>query len=233
MGLDSVELVMAVEEQFGITISDEEAQEMRTVGDMYQCVLGKVMTTEKSSCLTQKAFHLLRRTAMQLFSVPRDQFRPDTQLNLIIPKDSRRENWRTFQSAVGAANWPKLALSWAGALTLLALVFVLPWSMFVFGTAVLKWNALVAGTAALALMVLSIRAGKLVTRPFETEFRQVSTVRDLAYVLAAQNPRLFGTEHATWTADETWAVLASVIKVQTGVSQFTKDSRFVGDLKID
>jgi hypothetical protein len=233
MGLDSVELVMAVEEKFGITISDEEAQEMRTVGDMHRCVLGKVMMTEKSSCLTQKAFHLLRRTAKQLFSVPRDQFRPDAQLNLIVPKGSRRENWRKFQSAVGAANWPKLALSWAGALTLLALVFAVPWSMFVFGTAVLKWNALVSGTAALAVMVLSIRARNFVTRPFETEFRQVSTVRDLAYVLAAQNPQLFGTEHTTWTADETWAVLASVIKVQTGVSQFTQDSRFVDDLKID
>jgi len=82
-------------------------------------------------------------------------------------------------------------------------------------------------------MMLSIRARKFVTRPFETEFRQVSTVRDLAYVLAAQNPQLFGTEHTTWTADETWAALASVIKVQTGVSQFTQDSRFVDDLKID
>jgi Phosphopantetheine attachment site len=42
MGLDTVELVIAVEEKFQITISDEEAQDMRTVGDMYQCVMGKL-----------------------------------------------------------------------------------------------------------------------------------------------------------------------------------------------
>jgi hypothetical protein len=234
MGLDSVELVMAVEEKFGITISDEEAQDVRTVGDMYQCVLRKVMVTDKSSCLTQKAFHLLRRTAKQLFNVPRDQFKPDAPLNMIIPRRSRRENWRKFQLAVGATNWPKLALSWLGALTLLAVVFAVPWSVFVCGTALLRWNVVVAGATAAVFLVLGIRAGKLITRPFETEFRGgISTVRDLAYVVVAQNPQLFGTERATWTADETWAVLASVIKTQTGVSQFTKDSRFVDDLRID
>lgn len=234
MGLDSVELVMAVEEKFGITISDEEAQDIRTVGDMYQCVLKKVRVTDKSSCLTQKAFHLLRRNARQLFNVPRDQFRPDAALDTIVPRHSRRENWRKFQLAVGATNWPKLALSWLGALTLLALVFAVPWSVFVCGTALLKLNVVFAGATAAAFVVLGIKAGKLVTRPFETEFRGgFSTVRDLAYVVVAQNPQLFGTERATWTADETWAVLASVIKTQTGVSQFTQDSSFVEDLKID
>ena len=125
-------------------------------------------------------------------------------------------------------------MSWPGALTLLALVFAVPWSVFVCGTAVLRWDVVVAGATAVAFMVLAIRAGKLVVRPFETEFRGgVSTVRDLAYAVVAQNPQLFGAQHATWTADETWSLLASVIKEQTGVTQFTKDSRFVKDLKID
>jgi hypothetical protein len=234
MGLDAVELVMAVEEKFGINILDEEAQCIRTVGELHQCVVRKVMVADKSSCLTQKAFHLLRRTARQLFNIPRDQFRPSAPLNVIVPRRSRRKNWRKFQVAVGAANWPKLAPSWLGAFALLAIVFAAPWSVFVCGTALFKWNVLIAGTSAAAFAVLGIKAGRLITRPFETEFRgAVSTVRDLAYVVVAQNPQLFGAEHAIWTEDETWAVLASVISTQTGVSQFTKDSRFVEDLKID
>jgi acyl carrier protein len=37
--LDRVEVVMAVEEDFGITIFDEEAVEFRTVGDLLACVM--------------------------------------------------------------------------------------------------------------------------------------------------------------------------------------------------
>ena len=39
MGLDSVELLMDVEERFGIRIPDEEAAQMRTVAELYACIL--------------------------------------------------------------------------------------------------------------------------------------------------------------------------------------------------
>ena len=39
MGLESVEIVMAVEEEFGIRIPDERAAELATVGDMLDFVL--------------------------------------------------------------------------------------------------------------------------------------------------------------------------------------------------
>ena len=36
--LDTVELVMAFEEEFGIDIPDEDAEQMRTVGDAIKCL---------------------------------------------------------------------------------------------------------------------------------------------------------------------------------------------------
>ena len=39
MGLDLVELVMEVEDEFAITIPDADAEKIQTVGDLYQYVL--------------------------------------------------------------------------------------------------------------------------------------------------------------------------------------------------
>ena len=40
--LDVVELVMAIEETFDIEVSDEEAEVLRTVGDVEKFVVGRV-----------------------------------------------------------------------------------------------------------------------------------------------------------------------------------------------
>lgn len=42
MGLDSVELLMSVEDAFGIKISDSEAAEISTVGEFYEAVWRRV-----------------------------------------------------------------------------------------------------------------------------------------------------------------------------------------------
>ncbi|MCX5657015.1 MAG: acyl carrier protein [Candidatus Omnitrophica bacterium] len=42
--LDTVELVMALEEEFGVEISDEDAEKMRTVGDAIKYIEEKAKT---------------------------------------------------------------------------------------------------------------------------------------------------------------------------------------------
>lgn len=39
--LDAVELIMAFEEKFGIEITDEEADKIKTVGDVITCIESK------------------------------------------------------------------------------------------------------------------------------------------------------------------------------------------------
>jgi acyl carrier protein len=46
MGLDSVELVMGVEEEFGIQIPDAEAEKFQNVGDMLAFVVREVQARE-------------------------------------------------------------------------------------------------------------------------------------------------------------------------------------------
>ena len=46
--LDEVQIIMAIEEQFDLTVSDELASEVKTVGDLYETV-AKQLPTERSS----------------------------------------------------------------------------------------------------------------------------------------------------------------------------------------
>jgi hypothetical protein len=58
MGLDYVELVLAIEVRFTIHISNEEASSVTTVGDLYQLVLSKLQSDpddEPRGCLTSTA----------------------------------------------------------------------------------------------------------------------------------------------------------------------------------
>jgi acyl carrier protein len=44
MGLDTVELIMAVEQRFGIEIANAEAERLTTVGAIHQLVIAKLRT---------------------------------------------------------------------------------------------------------------------------------------------------------------------------------------------
>ncbi len=234
MGLDSVELVMAVEEKFGISISDEEACSILTVGEMHRCIMNKVDMSDKSSCLTQRAFHLLRRNVVRQFGISRRSFMPNTDLDSVIPQAGRRKQWLTLQRSVGAVRWPALCLTKIAGIALITSLLVIPGVAAWYEVANLRWHPGLVGVLVIPTMAALMVASRYLVRPFETEFPAgVTRVRDLAYALLADNPQLFGPEQPRWTEEEVWSLLCSVIKTETAITDFTKDSRFVADLGID
>ena len=53
MGLDSVELIMSVEDKFGIRIEDSEAEKIYTVQEFADIVFSKIMLQSKRCmCIT-------------------------------------------------------------------------------------------------------------------------------------------------------------------------------------
>ena len=77
MGLDSVELIIEVEEKFQIQIPDIEAENINTVGDLHQCILTKVERNELNRCSTQKIFYQLRRELSENHDIPFEKIKPD------------------------------------------------------------------------------------------------------------------------------------------------------------
>ena len=61
MGLDSVELVMKVEETFAFSMPNEDAAVLVTVGTLYDYILAHRFEGRQEGCLTNVTFYKLRR----------------------------------------------------------------------------------------------------------------------------------------------------------------------------
>ena len=109
MGLDIVELVMRVEDTFGIDIPDEEASRILTPDDLRDFILTRVeLSDEPLPCLTQKAFHLLRRGFTRTLQTPRGSFRLDAPLLELLPDDFADDAWERVGRDVGLKEWPSI-----------------------------------------------------------------------------------------------------------------------------
>jgi hypothetical protein len=97
MGLDSVELVMAIEEEFGLDIPDHDAEKMITVGDVYEWLRFRLSTADPRACLTQRVFYKLRRALIENYNVSRHTIAPDTRLTELLPLSVVEEGWPFLQ----------------------------------------------------------------------------------------------------------------------------------------
>lgn len=109
MGSDTVELVMRVEETFGISIPDEAASNLLTPNDLTDYILTRVeVSDEPLPCLTQKAFHLLRRSFTRTLQTPRGTFRPDATLKSLLPGEGAEGAWARVGREAGVKGWPEV-----------------------------------------------------------------------------------------------------------------------------
>jgi acyl carrier protein len=60
MGLDTVELVMAVEEEFGMEIPDAAAEKMFTVGDLHSFLVQELSRRSQTAVDERRIFERLR-----------------------------------------------------------------------------------------------------------------------------------------------------------------------------
>ncbi|MCC6906915.1 MAG: hypothetical protein IT430_03150 [Phycisphaerales bacterium] len=132
MGLDGVELVMLVESEFGITLSDREWTLIATVEDMVCAIEAKTADAsnkkraeERFTGLTSERrrdrirqqvplFYRLRQVLSDSVLVEKRLIRPDTELCRIIPSDQRVAVWQDLRDA--GFELPPLGWSWFGRL---------------------------------------------------------------------------------------------------------------------
>jgi acyl carrier protein len=223
MGLDIVETVMEVEEAFEVQIPSREAERMRTVGDLYHCLLRQLGRQAAGPCLSGVTFYRVRRALVEI-GVPRQSVTPRTELEKLLPEDSRRMVWAQFRQALGPLR--------SRALQRPPWVFVAVGGAYValYGAMAValqgRHDLAVAGGVLAAGTLLSAVFVYLLTRPLALSFPKGcvtigDVVRDLttrnygavaAGVLPEEGPTPPGRER------EIWDSLCNIIGEQLGVN---------------
>jgi acyl carrier protein len=109
MGLDSVELVIAVEEAFGISIPDAVAAEMITPAILISHVQEAVSSTsDRKACISLRAFHRVRASLMRSIGVNRSDVTLDTRISTLFPAPRRSELWDSFRQDSSISVLPEL-----------------------------------------------------------------------------------------------------------------------------
>ncbi|MCC6907887.1 MAG: hypothetical protein IT430_08115 [Phycisphaerales bacterium] len=116
MGLDSVELVMEVEDEFKIRLPDSECEKVRTVADIAALVISKLPRSD-GVCASARTFYSLRRQIARLTNLSRSDIRPGVQLATLFPPAKRRKQWAALRAV--ERNVPHLRASTRAERTLL------------------------------------------------------------------------------------------------------------------
>jgi acyl carrier protein len=240
MGLDGVELVLEIEEAFGIKISDDEAAGVLTVGDLYKLVERETgrLPPLGAPCLSASTFRLARMVATKLMGNEQARIRPNDRLNLLFQGKARRVRWSKYQNAL-SLKLPSLVRPPVLETALAAVGFAA--GALIGGVVLMSpvgWAAFPAG----ALGGCAVYAAAyFLTTPFAICLpRKCVTFRDLTNALLISNYDVLKTRFqpsGTPTAwnESLWLEVASIVVRQLGASPelVTPDASFALDLGMD
>ena len=229
MGLDTVELVMAFEARFGITIQDKDAENLATTRDVIDFIYARLphaMPASPEICLSQRAFYRLRRAARAEFGVARNRLRPSTPLDTLVPLDDRQGAWERLRQAAGMQEWPYLVRSRTTVRIITAA------SATTAATILLTTSSYaLAAAAALATAILLTRA----TSHLRVHFTVPQTIGGLAeFIVAKEAPTGMSPQPDGWTRAQVRQVVRSIVTDHLNVDpSFSDDATFIDDLGAD
>jgi acyl carrier protein len=113
MGLDAVEIVMSIEETFGLEIADADAESMRSTRDIIDYLERRLPTTPDEGCLTQKTFYRVRAGFRRAIPALASDFRLDTALKDMVHADQWPRVWLAIRESAREPGWPE-KVSWPG-----------------------------------------------------------------------------------------------------------------------
>ncbi len=241
MGLDSVEIVMEVEEEFQLCLPERGCEECRTVQDLVSLVHSQLKSSGLHPCPSQCGFYILRRAFVTAIGIPKASIRPDTLLETLVDRGDRQEKLNCVAAAIppDKQNFRERDICsilarplWMSRLVFLVFpAITLPTLLILFFILMgLGWESL---WTALLLSLLSTMAAMFtaseLTEPYRIVFpKRYSAIKDLL-------PLVVMPQTKTWSEDEVFSRVQPIITDLMGLkpSQVRLESRFIEDLGMD
>lgn len=237
MGLDAVELLITVEEAFGIRIEDGEASGVTTVGGLHSLVVGKLAGRAPRGCFSSAAFYALRRSLIGLFDVPRETVTLQQRMADLVPATDRWAHWDRLGQSLGLRlpathppAGPLWATIWVGCGLITSCYLGVVDALYLKSVHVPEYAtlALLIGVALWAFVLARI------TAPIELPANCL-TVRDTVATMLRLNYGAISPEGHQWTEAQVWERLQALVVEQLSVKpdEVVPTARFVEDLRMD
>lgn len=228
MGLDAVELVMDVEDHFGITIQVTEAESVRTVNDLVELIKKRISAAQEAYCPTLPAFLKLRNVLRESIGDSTFRIRPSQLIAKQLTATQRRVFWKQLSKLLGTPprdlRRPQFLRRILGTI-LISLLAVALMSAVAIDMKILPLTLAIAGVCLLILHIATL--------PFQT------FPPDNGMTFADVTAKLVGVTSATKqlqlrTADSILAELRPLIVDALGVEadEVVPSARFVEDLGV-
>lgn len=99
MGLDSVELVMTIEDKFGIEIPDDECEKIHRVQESADSIFDKIKINPNKKCLSQIIFYRIRK-ALEQFGNKKQIITPDSIISELLSKIDLESDWKRLEKKI-------------------------------------------------------------------------------------------------------------------------------------
>jgi hypothetical protein len=220
MGLNEDELVLRIEDEFGITIADEEAGCVRTAQDFLALVLSKLEPSEAG--LEAMVFYRTRKALAEALGTPSRAIGPLTRLDGLMPLETRVAQWKRLSRRSGLV-FPRLThpKRWKDRFLLISMaaaavpVIALWWSLHVLGWLPGILMYLFTGPAFVAWFVLISRINQnmLILTPGLANEIPFRTAAELSMSVLALNEGVFEGAAENVEVDEqvVWKRVAEVV----------------------
>jgi acyl carrier protein len=113
MGLEGVEIILGVEEAFGVEIPQSVAGTIRTPQQLIDYIFSQLPSVSSEHCVTQRLFHRLRRGVLAVVPDLEQRFTPDTLISSFATKQEWPRVWSEVRERAGEPFWPE-RVPWSG-----------------------------------------------------------------------------------------------------------------------